>query len=429
MSSLVCVGGQWGDEGKGKIVDILSERSDVVVRFQGGNNAGHTLVVKGEKTVLHLIPSGILHPHCACVIGNGVVIDPTVLLSEIEPLVARGVIKNHQQLLISPLCHVIFPYHTRLDAAREGHKGDHKIGTTKRGIGPAYEDKAARRGIRLADLLHKTTLTKQVGENIRHVNAELVGLSTETYSASDIETMVEQMWTLGQKLQPYLADTQDFLHQALRQKKHVLFEGAQGAMLDIDLGSYPYVTSSNCVAGQAAAGSGVGPTQINRVLIVSKAYATRVGSGPFPTELNDATGEWLREHGSEYGATTGRPRRCGWLDLVALRYACHINGATDLALTKLDILGGQEKIKVCVAYEINGKRHEQFPWDMNELIKAKPIFEEMPGFAKLPSHAKDLSALPTQAQKYVNFILSYTGLKLSILSLGPERGQEIVLAD
>ena len=425
MKGLVCVGGQWGDEGKGKMVDVLSERSDIVVRFQGGNNAGHTLVVDGVRTVLHLIPSGILHPKTTCIVGNGVVVDPEVLLAEIDMLKARGLMKDQNQLVLSPLCHVIFPYHKRLDLAREEVRGDHKIGTTGRGIGPTYEDKVGRRGIRLFEMVDEKRLREHMREMFLYVNTLLNSLGAKVFLGTEIEEAIERACVQGKRLSPLIQNTHEILFKAAADKKRILFEGAQGALLDVDHGTYPFVTSSNCVAGQAAAGSGLGSASKSQVLMVAKAYATRVGSGPFPTELSDEQGALLRKRGDEFGATTGRPRRCGWLDLVALRYACGIHGANFLAMTKLDILAGFEKIKVAVAYEVDGRRIHSFPWDAKILDRVQPVYEEMEGFEVLPAQISSLSDLPKTAQEYLERISDYVGVPMGVVSLGPARGQEI----
>ncbi len=428
MSSIVCVGGQWGDEGKGKVVDILSERCDFVARFQGGNNAGHTLVVNGVKTILHVIPSGILHPHARCFIGNGVVVDLDVLLKEMRVLQQRGILKDVSQLTISPTCHVILPYHVRLDMAREAVRSGGKIGTTGRGIGPCYEEKIGRRGIRLFEVLDADHIAERISDNVNYFNSLLRGLQAEEITVDETHAMIAKIIELGQQLKPYVGDVSQIISHGLATGKRVLFEGAQGALLDVDHGTYPYVTSSNCVAGQAAIGCGVGPREIGDVLMVSKAYTTRVGSGPFPCELTDEQGDMLRQVGAEYGATTGRPRRCGWLDLVALKYAKRVHGANLLAITKLDILSNIFPLKVCVAYDIDGERHENFPWDPNQLERAKPIYEELPGFGALPKIASSLDELPEEAQNYIAYIASSLGIDVALVSIGPGRGEEIMLA-
>ncbi len=426
MGNVICVGGQWGDEGKGKMVDILSERCDMVVRFQGGNNAGHTLVVDGVRTVLHLIPSGVLHPKTTCVIASGVVIDPEVLLQEIDTLKSRDLMRDDSQLVISPLCHIIFPYHKKLDFARERALGKQMIGTTGRGIGPAYEDRVGRRGIRLFELINADRIANRLRDAALYANTILHALGSEPLTGYEIEGMIDRAVNHGKKLKPFMGNAQELIYDAMQNKKNILFEGAQGALLDLDHGTYPYVTSSHCVAGHAMAGSGVGFTSPYQVMMVTKAYATRVGSGPFMTELKDELGDLLRQRGSEFGATTGRPRRCGWLDLVALRYACRIHGTTQLAITKLDILAGMDKLQVCIAYEIDGKRTENFLWDSEKLNEVTPIYEEMPGFGELPLRGSFVD-LPISAQNYLNKIVEFTGVPLGAVSLGPERGQEIWL--
>ncbi len=431
MGNVVCIGAQWGDEGKGRIVDRLSEAVDVVARFHGGNNAGHTVIVDGVTTILHLVPSGVLHKDKLCVIGSGCVIDPEVLLQELEMLSARGLIdiKNPERLLLSDQAHVILPFHKRVDKAREIARGAGKIGTTGRGIGPAYEDKAARRGMRVHDLIHPERVAEAVREGAMYSNSILEALDGEVYQGAELEVMIKRLQEQGQKLKPCVDDCGDRIAAAMAQGKRVLFEGAQGALLDLDHGTYPYVTSSNCVAGHAAVGTGIGPGKLGRVLGVLKAYSTRVGEGPFPTELNDAQGEALRQKGGEFGATTGRPRRTGWLDLVALRYAVRINGITDLAITKLDILAGFGELQICVAYEVDGVRVERFPHDINTLQRVTPVYQSMEGFDVVPERIGALSELPASAQRYLQFISEQLGVRLSIVGVGPGRGQELVLHD
>lgn len=429
VQNAVCVGAQWGDEGKGKIVDLLAERADLVVRFHGGNNAGHTLVVDGVQTVLHLVPSGILHPGKVCVIGNGVVVDPEVLLQEMEMLEARGLLNGPGRLVISECAHVILPFHKRVDKAREGAAGKSRIGTTGRGIGPTYEDKAARRGMRVHDLIKPERVSAAVRQNVMYANSLLEALDAEPFRGEELEEMIERVRSHGERIKPYVGDASEVVHRAVSDGKRVLFEGAQGAMLDLDHGTYPYVTSSNCLAGHASIGAGVGPQLLGRIVAVTKAYTTRVGEGPFPTELDDAVGQRLREVGSEFGATTGRSRRCGWLDLVQLSYALRLNGATDLALTKLDVLAGMDTLKVCVAYELDGERLTRPPRDTADLERVVPIYEELPGFGALPETLSSLDDLPANAQGYIRYILERTGLRLAILSTGPGRGQALMLRD
>jgi adenylosuccinate synthase len=443
MSNVVCIGAQWGDEGKGRIVDRLSERCDIVVRFHGGNNAGHTVVVNGVTTILHLVPSGVLHPGKLCVIGSGCVVDPEVLLQELEMLEARGVLslnpKNDKRLVISDQAHVILPFHKRIDKAREVARGRGKIGTTGRGIGPAYEDKAARRGMRVHDLVDPHKVAQHIREGAMFASSMLEALDAEPYTGKEIEEMIARTRSHGQKLAPFVDDAGDVVAKAASAGKRVLFEGAQGSLLDLDHGTYPYVTSSNCLAAHAAVGTGVGPQLLGRVVAVAKAYTTRVGEGPFPTEMDDATGAKLRELGHEFGATTGRPRRCGWLDLVALKYAVRLNGVTDLALTKLDVLAGfgdaNGDILVCTAYEVDGQRIERFPHDVEVLSRAKPIYETFPGFGKAPlvppgqPAPKSLDELPANVKSYVHMVADRIGVRLSIVGVGPGRGQELFLQD
>jgi adenylosuccinate synthase len=432
VGNAVCIGAQWGDEGKGRIVDRMSERADVVVRFHGGNNAGHTVVVDGVTTILHLIPSGVLHKDKLCVIGPGCVVDPEVLIQEMEKLEARGLLKSSagsQRLIIADQAHVILPFHKRIDKAREQARGAGKIGTTGRGIGPAYEDKAARRGMRVHDLVDTQRVAQHVREGAMYANSMLEALDAEPYKGSDIEEMIERTRDHGQRLKPHVDDAGDVVARAAAAGKSVLFEGAQGTLLDLDHGTYPYVTSSNCLAAHASVGTGVGPQLLGRVLAVAKAYTTRVGEGPFPTEMDDQLGGKLRQLGGEFGATTGRPRRCGWLDLVALKYAVRLNGVTDLALTKLDVLSGFGDIQVCTAYEIDGVRTERFPHDVHVLARAKPVYETVKGFADMPEKPKSLDDLPVAARDYVQSVARQLGVRLSIVAAGPGRGQEFMLAD
>lgn len=424
MQNVVCVGGQWGDEGKGKIVDLLAKDCDVIVRFQGGNNAGHTLHAEGKKIVLHLIPSGALHDGKQCVIGNGVVVDPFELVNEVELLQESGFLKHEQALCISPTCHVILPLHRMLDKAREDSKGKDKIGTTLRGIGPAYENKIARRGLLMYELLDEQALAKKVRSVAKRSNRYFSAKSVSCVGDSEIETMCSDLLAIGQRLKPFISNVHENLHEAISSGKRILFEGAQGALLDLDHGTYPFVTSSNCVAGHAAAGSGVGPKHLGKVVMVAKAYLTRVGAGPFPTELKDDMGSLLREKGAEFGATTGRPRRCGWLDLVALKHAVQIHGADEIALTKLDVLSGFDNIQLCTAYEVNGKKVKNFPWNAKELENAVPVYEEHEGFGKLSGQT--LADLPAAAANYVKAIEAYVGIPCSIIGTGPKREEVLV---
>jgi len=422
MATLVAVGAQWGDEGKGKIVDWLAPRADLVVRFQGGNNAGHTLVVDGEQTVLHVVPSGVLHPDTINLIGPGVVVDPEVLTSELEALARRGILRDPSRVRVSGRAHVILEWHVALDLAREEARSEGKIGTTGRGIGPTYEDKVARRGIRVADLLDPESLRAGLARAAADRNREL-----EYYGrpAVDLDALFVSGCRYGRKLEPYVDHTGRILMRALRAGKNVLFEGAQGTFLDIDHGTYPFVTSSNCVAGAACTGAGIGPTAIDRVLGISKAYTTRVGGGPFPTEESGSAGENLRERGSEFGATTGRPRRCGWLDVVMLREAATVNGLTGLALNKLDILSGLAEIPVATAYRIDGKQTDEMPMTLTELARAEPVYETLPGWSEDVTQARDDAALPAAARRYVEAIENWVGVPVELLSVGPGRDQTI----
>ena len=427
MATVVGVGAQWGDEGKGKIVDWLAPRADLVARFQGGNNAGHTLVVDGETTVLHVVPSGILHPGSVNLIGPGVVIDPSILLAEIAALSERGILRDPSRLRLSGRAHVILPWHLALDHAGEVAAGGAAIGTTKRGIGPAYEDKVARRGIRVADLLQPESLRAKLDRVAEAKNFELVQFyGTEPV---DVEALEAQCAEWGRELGPYVGHTGRILDVALREGKSVLFEGAQGTFLDIDHGTYPFVTSSNCVAGAVCTGSGVGPTRIDRVLGITKAYTTRVGSGPFPTELDDATGERLRAAGNEFGATTGRPRRCGWFDAVMLREAVTVNGITDLAVNKLDILSGFEELQIATQYRIDGKLTHDFPMTLDELERAEPVFESLPGWREDVSEVREYGALPGNARRYIETIESLVEVAAAFISIGPGRDATISRTD
>jgi adenylosuccinate synthase len=424
LKSIIVVGAQWGDEGKGKIVDIYSEFADIIVRSTGGNNAGHTLVVKGEKFVFHLIPSGILHPGKKCVIANGVVVDPNVLLAEVGRLKERGYLKDDAQLKVGLLANIILPYHIVLDRVREEKLGSRKIGTTARGIGPCYEDKIARTGIRACDLVHPEIFAEKLKANLELKNY----LLKNYYGAEEVpfQASFEEYLAYGEKLTPHLIDTSNFLNEEINRGSKVLFEGAQGTLLDIDHGTYPFVTSTNTTAGGACTGSGVGPTKISGVIGVSKAYATRVGGGPFPTELFDEEGRLIRDRGHEYGSTTGRPRRCGWFDAPVVRYANRLNGLSGLALTKLDVLSGLPRIKVCVAYEIGGTRRDEVPLSLAEFEEAKPMYEQVEGWKEDITTAKELSDLPKAAQKYIRVLEEVSGVEISLVSVGPERNETIV---
>lgn len=424
MANTVIIGAQWGDEGKGKIVDMLSAQSQVIVRFQGGNNAGHTIKVKGEETILHLIPSGILHDGKICLIGNGVVLDPAVFLSEVDHLAARGIDVAPTRLGISKKTHLIMPYHKSLDKAREAKRAGHKIGTTGRGIGPCYEDKAARVGLRAGDLADPGL----VREKVRHALLEKNVLLRNLYKFEPLDenAVCDELLGLAPRLLPYLTDVDARIHETVLAGQNVLFEGAQGIHLDIDHGTYPFVTSSNTVAGNAAAGSGVAPGTLNRIVGIVKAYTTRVGSGPFPTELLDDTGSYLRTKGHEFGATTGRPRRCGWLDAVVLRETVRLNGLTDIALTKLDVLQNLPALQICVAYELDGKRLEYLPQEEGALGRVTPVYEELPGFEDDISECTAFEELPGTVQGYIRRIEELSGVKVSMISVGADRRQTIV---
>jgi len=425
MANVVVVGAQWGDEGKGKIVDLLTQYADVVVRFQGGNNAGHTLVVGGEKTVLHLIPAGILHPGKSCVIGNGVVADPEVFVMEIDRLKAKGALKDDGQLVLSLDAHVIMPWHKAIDVAREQAAGAGKIGTTGRGIGPTYEDKVARRGLRVRDLLDEARLARKVKERLPAAADELRRLGATP--DLDEKAIVQRHAELGRRMARYATDVSLWLHRALKQGKQLLFEGAQGTMLDVDHGTYPFVTSSNTVAGNAVVGCGLGPRVVDYVLGISKAYSTRVGGGPYPSELKDETGERLRKIGGEFGATTGRPRRTGWLDALALRYAVRVNGLDGIALTKLDVLTGFEKVRIAVGYRVDGKVLEEMPSDPDLLDRAEAVYEELPGWTETVGHLKSFDDLPPRARAYVRRVQELAGVKVIGCSVGADRGETILV--
>ncbi|MEU7044118.1 adenylosuccinate synthase [Streptomyces varsoviensis] len=421
MPALVLLGAQWGDEGKGKATDLLGGSVDYVVRYQGGNNAGHTVVVGDQKYALHLLPSGILSPGCTPVIGNGVVVDPAVLLSELSGLNERGV--DTSKLMISGNAHLITPYHTTVDKVTERFLGKRKIGTTGRGIGPTYADKINRVGIRVQDLFDESILLQKVEASLDFKNQVLAKLYNRR--AIVAEQVVEELLGYAPRLKEYVADTTLILNDAIDAGKVVLFEGGQGTLLDVDHGTYPFVTSSNPTAGGACTGTGVGPTKINRVIGILKAYTTRVGSGPFPTELLDADGEALREIGGERGVTTGRDRRCGWFDAVIARYATRVNGLTDFFLTKLDVLTGWEQIPVCVAYEIDGKRVDELPYNQSDFHHAKPVYENLPGWSEDITKAKTFSDLPKNAQAYVKALEDMSGAPISAIGVGPGRTETI----
>jgi adenylosuccinate synthase len=425
MPNVIVVGLQWGDEGKGKIVDFLSEKADVVARYQGGHNAGHTVVINNEKFILHLIPSGILYKGKTCLIGNGVVVDPAALIEEINGLKERGI--EISNLYLSKNAHLIMPYHVALDKENEKLRGAKNIGTTGRGIGPCYCDKIGRVGIRVADLLQPSVFKEKLRANLFHINFLLENLYKS--SRFDVEVIYDEYMGYAEKLAAYIADTDIIVNKTISEKGNVLFEGAQGTLLDIDHGTYPYVTSSNAVSGGACTGLGVGPTKISRVLGIVKAYTTRVGSGPFPTEIKDALGDHLRERGGEYGATTGRPRRCGWLDMVGLRHAVRINGTTGLVITKLDILDGLDTIKICTSYRHNGKIYQEFPKETNIFEECEPVYEEVEGWTASTLGTKDFSKLPKAAKGYIKRIEKLLGVKVHIISTGQRRDELVLLKE
>ncbi|GLY08816.1 adenylosuccinate synthase [Bacillus badius] len=423
MSSVVVVGTQWGDEGKGKITDFLSENAEVVARYQGGNNAGHTIKFNNVTYKLHLIPSGIFYSDKICVIGNGMVVDPKALIQELKYLHEHNV--STDNLRISNRAHVILPYHLKIDEVEEERKGANKIGTTKKGIGPAYMDKAARIGIRMADLLDRKAFEEKLTRNLEEKNRLLERFyETEGFKIEDI---LDEYYEYGQQIKHYVCDTSVVLNDALDEGRRVLFEGAQGVMLDIDQGTYPFVTSSNPVAGGVTIGSGVGPTKINHVVGVSKAYTTRVGDGPFPTELTNEIGDQIREVGREYGTTTGRPRRVGWFDSVVVRHARRVSGLTDLSLNSIDVLTGIETLKICTAYRYKGEIIEEFPANLNILAECEPVYEELPGWTEDITGCKTLSELPENARHYLERVSQLTGIPLSIFSVGPDRSQTNVV--
>ncbi|MCB9728218.1 MAG: adenylosuccinate synthase [Deltaproteobacteria bacterium] len=426
MASLVIIGAQWGDEGKGKVVDLLAQRARMVVRYQGGNNAGHTLVVEGQKTILHLVPSGILQADTRNVIAQGVVVDPAVLVRELDALAARGLHVGPEQLVISARAAVIMPYHCAIDAGRESRLGAGRIGTTGRGIGPAYEDVAARRAVRVGDLLDRARLDARLDRVLDERNATLTWLGSEPIAR---EAMVTELLRLGERLRPLVTDAECLVRDAVEADVDVLFEGAQGVLLDVLHGTFPYVTSSHTVSGAVATSVGVPPWRVDHVLGIVKAYTSRVGEGPFPTELTDALGDRLREVGQEFGSTTGRPRRCGWLDLAALRYAHRINGFTGLAVTKLDVLSGLETLKVCVGYRVDGRVVDALPADEGVLARAEPVYAELPGWQGDLSAVESLEALPREARGYLDFIERELGVPVALVGVGPGRRQTLELRD
>jgi adenylosuccinate synthase len=425
MTSVVVVGTQWGDEGKGKITDFLSENAEVVARYQGGDNAGHTIKFNGETYKLHLIPSGIFNKEKICVIGNGMVVNPKSLVQELAGLHERGITTDN--LRISNRAHVILPYHLKLDEVEEASKGDNKIGTTKKGIGPAYMDKAARVGIRMADLLDREVFEEKLEQNLKEKNR----LFERIYETTGFtkEEILDEYYEYGQQIKQYVCDTSVVLNNALDEGRRVLFEGAQGVMLDIDQGTYPFVTSSNPVAGGVTIGSGVGPSKINHVVGVCKAYTSRVGDGPFPTELKDEIGDQIREVGREYGTTTGRPRRIGWYDSVVVRHARRVSGITDLSLNSIDVLTGLKTVKICTAYRYDGQLIDEYPANLNILKKCEPVYEELPGWTEDITGCKSLDELPANARHYVERVSQLTGIPLSTFSVGPAREQTNIVSN
>ncbi len=425
MANVVVIGAQWGDEGKGKITDLLSRSADVVVRYQGGVNAGHTIVVDNKVLKLHLIPSGILYQNTICLIGSGTVVDPKVMIGELEMLVENEIDISGLQLASS--AHVTMPYHRLLDKEMEKSRGNKKIGTTGRGIGPTYADKAQRNGIRVIDLLDKQKLEERIKVPLSEKN----GLLTKIYGVNPLNSneIIEEYLEYGERLKPHIVDCSRAIHQAARNKKNILFEGAQGTLLDLDHGTYPFVTSSNPISGGACIGAGVGPTLIDRVIGVAKAYTTRVGEGPFPTELQGTLNDQLCDRGGEFGTTTGRRRRCGWFDGIIGKYSVEVNGLDCLAITKLDVLDELDEIKVCIAYELNGERIEYFPNSAEDFEKCNPIFETLPGWKCSTADCRRLEDLPTQAMNYLRFLAELMEVPIAIVSLGADRDQTIVIED
>ena len=425
MANVIVIGAQWGDEGKGKITDLLSHSADVVVRYQGGVNAGHTIVVEGNTLKLHLIPSGILYPETECIIGSGAVIDPKVLIQELEQVEKLGI--STKNLFISETAHVTMPYHRLFDKAAEERRGNYKIGTTGRGIGPTYADKSERIGIRILDLMDFQSLHDHLEWTINYKNDILKKL--HNLSPLDPQVVIQEYIGYAEYLKPYVVDTSLRIYNAIRQKQNILFEGAQGTLLDLDHGTYPYVTSSNPIAGGACVGTGLGPTAIDRVIGVAKAYTTRVGEGPFPTELEGELGDFLCSRGAEFGTTTGRKRRCGWFDAVIGRYAVRINGMDCLAITKLDVLDNVDEIKICVTYEIDGERCYDFPNSTRKLARCRPIYETIRGWKQTTSHCRKLEELPGQALDYLKLLADVMEVPIAIVSLGANRDQTIIIED
>ncbi len=430
MSVVIVVGAQWGDEGKGKVVDLFTERADVVVRYGGGANAGHTLVIDGQKLVTHLVPSGVCHPGTSCVLGDGMVIDPQTLLEEIAQCQARGLL-SRGELLIGLGAHVILPYHKLIDGLREDHgaRRGKAIGTTRRGIGPAYEMKAARRGVRVRDLLRPERLRALVAANLDDLSPVIQHLGGAVPTERETQAWIEDAIAAGEKLRVHTGDAGRHVARAIADGRHVLFEGAQGCLLDLDHGTYPYVTSSSTIAAGACQSAGIGPTQIDSVVGITKAYATRVGEGPFPTELFGEEGDRLRNAGGEFGATTGRPRRCGWLDLPALRMGVRLSGMQSLALTKLDVLAGLPSVSVCVSYKLDGKELDEPPTDPEDIARAEPVYKHFKGWDKLPSEPHEIGDLPAPAREYVQTISEMAGVPFCLVSVGPDRSETIRLMD
>lgn len=425
MANVVVIGAQWGDEGKGKITDLLSKSANVVVRYQGGVNAGHTVVVKDQTFKLHLIPSGILYPDTECIIGSGTVIDPKVLIEELAQLTALNV--SCHNLMISETAHVTMPYHRLIDQAAEEQRGSHRIGTTKRGIGPTYADKSERTGIRVIDLMDPEGFREQLGWTIESKNVILEKLYN--LPPLDPEAVYQEYRVYAERLRPHVVDSSLKIDKAVQQRRNILFEGAQGTLLDLDHGTYPYVTSSNPVSGGACIGAGVGPTRIDRVIGVAKAYTTRVGEGPFPTELTDTIGDYLGDRGAEFGTTTGRQRRCGWFDAVIGRYAVRINGLDCLAITKLDVLDELDEIQVCVAYELDGQRCMDLPTSARKFAQCRPLYKTLPGWKQTTDHCRSLDDLPKQALNYLKFLAELMEVPIAIVSLGASRDQTIIVED
>lgn len=425
MSTLVVVGSQWGDEGKGKITDLLSEEADIIVRYQGGCNAGHTVVIGDKQFIFHLIPSGILHKGKKCLIGNGVVVDPESLLQEMENLKKEGV-EIDGKLFIDPKTHIVLPYHKTLDELKEKKRGKDKLGTTKRGIGPAYIDKIARTGIRMVDLIDEKSLSKKLEINWKEKTEIFNKLYGLNMSNQEKINLIKKYQEYGQLLKKYLMDVSLYLNQAIKEDKKILFEGAQGTLLDVDHGTFPYVTSSNPIAGGACVGTGVGPTKIDKVIGITKAYTTRVGRGPLPTEIQGEMEEYIRQKGREFGATTGRPRRCGWFDTVVVNYAVRINGMDSVALTKIDVLSDLDKIKICTSYKYDGKLIKEFPASLEILQKCIPVYEEMKGWKKDISQVTNYEDLPRQLKAYISRIEELVRTKVVIVSVGPKRSQTII---